>query len=92
MMMIDSDWQELENYNQQQSYRASLIGDDRSITEAEFRKVVDKATSQFGDKHVLNTLVDIVIKREKNTMKLYDLWTELEREAEDRRIPNLSAW
>lgn len=92
--MTDDEYaQQLDYYNQQMSYRQMLIEeDDKKETDTQFRKVVDKARNDFGDTLTLNTLVDIILKREKNTMKLYDLWTELEREVEDRRIPNLSAW
>lgn len=84
---------ELENYNQQQSYRQTLIEEDeRKEMDVQFRKAIEQARTNFGDTATLKTLVDIVLKREKNTMKLYDLWTELEREVENRSKPNLSAW
>ena len=94
MKMTDDEYaQQLDFFNQQQSYRQTLIEeDDKKEMDSQFRKAVEQARNNFGDTLTLDTLVDIVLKREKNTMKLYDLWTELEREVEDRSRPNLSAW
>jgi len=93
--MTDDEYaQQLDFFNQQQSYRQTLIEeeDDKKEMDSQFRKAVTEARTNFGDTLTLNTLVDIILKREKNTMKLYDLWTELEREVEERSTPNLSAW
>ena len=91
--MSFDDWEQLNNFNQQESYRQQLIEEDsRKDTEERFRKVVQYGIDSFGHKHTLDTLVDIVLKREKSESKLINVYTELEREVQDRFRPNLSAW
>ena len=91
--MSFDDWEQLNNFNQQESYRQQLIEEDsRKDTEERFRKVVQYGIDSFGHKHTLDALVDIVLKREKSESKLINVYTELEREVQDRFTPNLSAW
>ena len=93
MTMSFDDWEQLNNFNQQESYRQQLIEEDsRKDTEERFRKVVQYGVDSFGHKHTLDTLVDIILKREKSESKLVNVYIELEREVQDRFRPNLSAW
>ena len=93
MTMSFDDWEQLNNFNQQESYRQQLIEEDsRKDTEERFRKVVQYGIDSFGHKHTLDTLVDIILKRERSESKLVNVYIELEREVQDRFRPNLSAW
>jgi hypothetical protein len=93
MTMSFDDWEQLNNFNQQESYRQQLIDEDsRKDTEERFRKVVQYGVDSFGHKHTLDTLVDIILKRERSESKLVNVYIELEREVQDRFRPNLSAW